>query len=257
MKENITERQPMEAASGSIASAENINLVDLIDQPAWKTILLDLVESEKMDTWNIDICALADKYLEKINSLEHANLRVPANAILASAILLKTKSKALRLTSLEELEKEVASELSEEERRLLEAGIPELVGQRPARESRLTLDELVQNIESILNKSKSKNRFDKMFEEVKFAIPYNDFNIDEKMAEVFALIQQRCDSQGIVLFSQLMNGNKSSTQVVQTFIPLLFLANKGKVNLWQEDFWQEIFISLAESPLAIEKQGNE
>ncbi len=245
MNKNSAQWQGIETAQASAGTAaENINLVDLIDQPAWKTILLDLVESEKMDPWNIDICGLADKYLEKINALEHANLRIPANAILASAILLKTKSKALKLSSLEEINEEITSGLSEEERRLLEAGIPELVGQRPARESRLTLEELVQNIETILNKSKSKNRFDKMFEEIKFAIPYNDFNIDEKMTEVLALIQQRCDSQGIVLFSQLINGNKAPVQIIQTFIPLLFLANKGKVNLWQEEFWQEIFISV-------------
>ncbi len=229
------------------ASQENINLIDLIDQPAWKTILLDLVKSEKMDPWNIDICALADKYLQKINLLEHANLRVPANAILASAILLKTKSKALRISSLDEVEKTVLDSMTEEERKLLEASIPELRGQRQAREARLTLDELVQNIETILNKSKSKNRFDKMFEEIKFTIPYTDFNITEKMEEVLALVQQRADSQGIVLFSQLLNGNRNATTTIQTFIPLLFLANKGKLNLWQEEFWQEIFISLAES----------
>ncbi len=86
-----------------------------------------------------------------------------------------------------------------------------------------------------------------MFEEIKFAIPYNDFNIDEKMKEVLALIQQRCDSQGMILFSQLINGNKAPVQIIQTFIPLLFLANKGKVNLWQEEFWQEIFVSIAKN----------
>ena len=69
-----------------------IDLVDLIDQPAWKTILLDLVESEKMDPWDIDVIVLAEKYIKKINDLETNNLRVPANAILACAILVKTKA---------------------------------------------------------------------------------------------------------------------------------------------------------------------
>src|SRR3989338_6587440 len=59
-------------------------LVDLIDQPAWKTILLDIVKAEKMDPWNIDVIRLADLYLSKINLLERSNLRVPANAILRS-----------------------------------------------------------------------------------------------------------------------------------------------------------------------------
>jgi len=35
-----------------------MDLVDLIDQPAWKSILLDLVTSEKMDPWDIDVTAL-------------------------------------------------------------------------------------------------------------------------------------------------------------------------------------------------------
>ena len=80
------------------------NLVTLIDVPEWKTILLDLVSSEKMDPWNIDIVDLSEKYLKKINSMEQTDLRVPANAILASAILLRAKSKLLKIPSLEEEE---------------------------------------------------------------------------------------------------------------------------------------------------------
>ena len=75
-----------------------MDLVDLIDQPAWKTILLNLVETEKMDPWNINVVVLCEKYLNKINELEGNNLRVPANAILACAILVKTKSKYLKLS---------------------------------------------------------------------------------------------------------------------------------------------------------------
>ena len=69
------------------------NLISLIDVPEWKSILLDLVSSEKMDPWNIDIVELSEKYLQKINSMELMDLRVPANAILASSILLRAKSK--------------------------------------------------------------------------------------------------------------------------------------------------------------------
>ncbi|MEK6820785.1 MAG: hypothetical protein AABY11_00095, partial [archaeon] len=35
------------------------DLVGLIDQPAWKTILISLVKNEKMDPWNIDVKDLA------------------------------------------------------------------------------------------------------------------------------------------------------------------------------------------------------
>ncbi len=219
-------------------------LVDLIDQPAWKTILLTIVRQEKMDPWNIDIILLADKYLEKIYTLEKANLRIPANAMLASAILLKTKSKTLHITTLEDLEKaEAKKELTPEERALLAAGIPELRGTRSMREGKVTLDELVKSIETMLSKSRGKNSFAKQLKEVEFVLPFAGMDIEKRMEEVMQLVQQRADSQGMVLFSQLMNGNKNPNEVINVFIPILFLANKGQLAIWQEEFWQEIFIS--------------
>src|SRR3989338_1400050 len=95
------------AATGSLGEEidpENVNLVDLIDQPAWKTILIELVKSEKMDPWNIDIIELSGKYLQKISELGGTDLRIPANAILASAILLKFKSRILSIKPLDEEE---------------------------------------------------------------------------------------------------------------------------------------------------------
>src|SRR3989338_3336399 len=219
-------------------------LVDLIDQPAWKTILLDIVKAEKMDPWNIDVIRLADLYLSKINLLERSNLRVPANAILATAILLKHKAKTLRLTSLEELEDELKEkELLPEERALLAAQIPELRGTRMMREGPVTLDSLVQTIETMLAKSSTQSRFAKKLEELRFVMPDPSFNIEEKMADVLNKIKARADSQGLVLFSQLTAEHKNDPiEVVNNFIPLLFLANRNQIMIWQEQFWEDIFI---------------
>ncbi len=219
-------------------------LVDLIDQPAWKTILLDIVKAEKMDPWNIDVIQLADAYLSKINLLEKSNLRVPANAILASAILLKHKAKSLRLTSLDEVEAELKEkELTPEERALLASQIPELRGTRMMREGRVTLDSLVQTIETMLAKSSTQSRFAKKLEELRFVMPDASFNIEEKMSDVMKRIESRADSQGLVLFSQLVVEHKSDPiEIVNTFLPLLFLANRNKISIWQEQFWEDIFI---------------
>ena len=46
---------------------QNVDLVDLIEQPAWKSILVELVRTERMDPWSIDISQLSEKYLAKIN----------------------------------------------------------------------------------------------------------------------------------------------------------------------------------------------
>jgi segregation and condensation protein A len=225
-------------------------LVDLIDQPAWKTILLDIVKAERMDPWNIDVIRLADAYLSKINALEKSNLRVPANAILASAILLRHKAKGLRLTSLDEVEAELKErELSPEERALLASQIPELRGTRMLREGHVTLDALVASIETMLQKSSSSSRLGRKLEELRFVMPDASFNIEERMADVLKRVESRADSQGLVMFSQLVVEHKGDPiEVVNTFIPLLFLANRKKISIWQEQFWEDIFVKWNKEP---------
>lgn len=226
---------------------EEVNLVDLIDQPAWKTILIELVKKERMDPWSIDVAELAGKYMLKIQLLEKADLRIPANAILASAILLKMKARTIKLASLGELEEEWAEEarkLAEQKTLFSDADIPELYGERLQREGNVSLDALVASIEEILEKTKQKS--ERKLSEIsvpEFNIPFDGKDIEERTNEVLDRIEQRADSQGLVTFSQLLN-DKTPIEMAGVFIPLLFLYNSDKILLWQEEFWQEIFVSL-------------
>ena len=65
------------------------------DEITWQSILYDLVKSEKMDPWDIDISILSQKYLEIVKQLQETNFFVSGKIILASAILLKLKSNKL------------------------------------------------------------------------------------------------------------------------------------------------------------------
>ncbi len=214
----------------------DVNLVSLIDVPEWKSILIDLVSSEKMDPWDIDILFLAEKYLQKINSLEQADLRVPANAILASAILLRAKSRLLKIPSLEEEEKT-------ETDKIIEEFIPELRDAQAIREGKISLDELVEAIESIVEQTKKKKNKIKEMPELKFQVPIATENINAKMEKVLGRIKEKADSSGMVLFSSLVDKG-APLEIVETFIPLLFLHEEEKINLWQEEWLGEIFISL-------------
>lgn len=216
-----------------------MDLVDLIDQPAWKTILIDLVESEKMNPWDIDVVALAEKYLKRISVLEGNNLRVPANAILACAILVKTKSKYLRLSSLDEKDEKV--ELTAEQRALMLGEIPDLMSNRVAREGRITLDELVESIEDIIQRTTPKKNGARNIPRIE--ISFDPVSIEEKINAVFDLIKSKADSQGIVLFKALV-GEGDSDAIVDTFLPILFLMHNGKVLAYQNEFFGEIFVKL-------------
>ncbi len=218
------------------------DLVGLIEQPAWKTILISLVKTEKMDPWNIDIKLLAQKYLEKIRSLQSTDLRLPANAILASAILLRFKARALHLPSIDEEEEGRIKTLLTAEQ-LLGGMMPELLSPNLTREGKVTLDQLVASIEEILEKTKSKVQRERDGRDrPQFALPFASMNLEEKMQEIYELAQHYSDETGLVRFSVMVHG-KSTSEIIELFLALLFLVNDGKLNAWQEELFGEIFVS--------------
>ena len=48
---------------------------DLItsNELSWQSIIYDLIKTEQLDPWDIDITLLADKYIEKIKELEDSD----------------------------------------------------------------------------------------------------------------------------------------------------------------------------------------
>jgi len=235
----------MDTAEEPILDEIQINkeddLVDLIYMPAWKMILIDVIKKEKFDIWNIDISLLAEKYLTKIKALQDSNLRIPANAILASALLLRFKSKTLKISSIDEGEEDL---LAQQQANLyqFDGFIPELTSTGKIRTGNVSLDELVTSIEEILEKT-SKRALKVPVAKPEFLLNLGSIDWDKKMDEVLALILQNVDSQGMVLFSSLAN-SKNVDHLVETFISLLFLANKKKISLFQEEFFGEIFINV-------------
>jgi len=185
---------------------------------------------------------LANLYWEKIQMLERQDLRVPANAILASAILLKLKARTIKISSVEE-EEEETKEISQEELAMIEETIPELRGQRQFREGKISLDELVGSIEEILEKTKQKKSILRGKEMPEFNLEFNKEKAEEHIKKILGRIRKRADSQGIVAFSALLD-EKTPIEMVNCFMPVLFLANKGEINAWQEEWFGEIFISI-------------
>src|SRR3989344_3373353 len=71
---------------------EILDLVLKEEEVSWKTIIFDLVKSEQMNPWDIDISLLTQKYLEVIKKLKEHDLKISGKVLLAAAILLKIKS---------------------------------------------------------------------------------------------------------------------------------------------------------------------
>jgi segregation and condensation protein A len=221
-------------------------LLNIINQPNWKVMLYDLVKTHELDLWNINLIDLSNLYLEKIELLESSNLMVPANALLAAAILLKLKAYSLKLSSIEDEEPDELKLLNDDDF-ILNSAI-DLNTPTRLKEGQVSLDELIDVIDVIMHKPTKKNierNIKKLKEEVKFEIPKKTKDITLRINEFYNEIKQNVDSENLVLFSSFLKLEKNSGLIIDNyFMPLLFLAMDNKIDVWQEDFFSEIFIKV-------------
>src|SRR3989338_10901378 len=83
-------------------------LVELLlnqDELGWKKIIYDLVESEQMDPWDINISLLTQKFIQVIKQAQEHDLKIPGKIVLAAAILLKIKATHLVENDISNLDK--------------------------------------------------------------------------------------------------------------------------------------------------------
>src|SRR3989344_6865422 len=95
-------------------------IVDLLlnqDELNWKNIIYDLVESEQMDPWDIDLSLLSKKFIQMIKKMQEHDLKIPGKIVLAAAILLKIKATYLVENDISNLDKLInqSEDIPEEE----------------------------------------------------------------------------------------------------------------------------------------------
>jgi chromatin segregation and condensation protein Rec8/ScpA/Scc1 (kleisin family) len=73
--------------------------------------------------------------------------------------------------------------------------------------------------------------------------------IERQMEQLYETLSERVKGAGIIEFSTLIRGIVR-LEAIRTFILLLFLAQEGKVNLWQNEDSLEIYITVGDLKLA-------
>lgn len=218
-----------------------VDLEALVAQPTWREMLLDLVVTEKLDPWNIDLVEIASKYLERIRNLQKLDLRVPANLILAASILLRFKSDALRFEEEEQVVEEQV--FIDELQPPLEIPMLSLRTRIP-RKRKVTLDELMTALEEVFEEQRRKQEKPVIRENLLINMP--KYDITERMKEIYGRVKKLADSAGLVTFSSLLK-SKTREEIIYTLLPILHLAQDGKLSVFQEKFFGEIFIQLPTS----------
>ena len=222
---------------------DDMKLEKIVALPTWREMLLDLVATKKLDPWNIDIVEIATGYLEKIKKMEMLDLRVPANLILAAAILLRFKSQALRF----EEEVQVVEEQTYVEEDAEASVIPVLELQARIPPTRMvTLDELLSAMEKVFDDQKKREEKSHKIEiPTVINIQMPEFNIEERMEKVYGKILGEKDAEGLATFSSLLD-ERTPVEMIATLLPLLHLVQDRRVSIFQEKTFGEIFIRVKE-----------
>jgi len=230
-----------EAEPEKSAKPKKLDLERLVAQPTWKEMLFDLVVREHLDPWNIDIGVIAGKYLERIRNMQTLDLHIPANIILAASILLRFKSDAIRLE--EEVQEVEQETFIGEDQPPVEIPMLTLRTRIPPKR-KVTLDELVQALEEVFEDQKRREELkNKPVIPEKMIVTLPEFDIERQTEEVYKRIKATADSQGLATLSSILKDD-SAQEKVFTLLPLLFLAQAGKINIFQEKFFGEIFVQL-------------
>jgi len=232
-----------EAVRTDNLSSEDMKLERIVALPTWREMLLDLVATKKLDPWNIDVVEITGSYLERIRKLEMLDLRVPANLILAAAILIRFKSDALRF----EEETQVVEEQTYVEEDSEPSVIPVLeLKTRVPPKRMVTLDELLVAMEKVFDEQKKREeKAQKIIIPEVINIQLPEFNMEKKMEDVYSRIMERKDVEGLATFSGILK-DRTPMETITTLLPLLHLVQDRRLSIFQEKFFGEIFIRVCE-----------
>jgi segregation and condensation protein A len=217
----------------------------------WQEIIYDLINSEQLDPWDINITILTDGYLAKIENLEEADFFVSSKVLLAAALLLRIKSEILLNKHIQSIDDILFGKKEEKsytmERIELDEEIPELIPRSPIpRLKQVTLNELIEALNKAItteNRRIKKEIINKnALREVGISLPKRKINIKDKIKEIYSRLFKHFDEnkeRKKIPYSEFIVDKEEK---IISFYPLLQLENQRKVWMQQDGHFEEIFI---------------
>ncbi|RLI42288.1 hypothetical protein DRO59_04565 [Candidatus Bathyarchaeota archaeon] len=213
-------------------------------RPPWN-ILFEFHKLEKLTPWNINIAYLLTTFLEEMERTGQVDFRASGVALDSSALIYLMKSKLLL-----KLEEPPPPKVQQE---FLP---PPLFLPLRHELTSTTIKNLLEALNEVLKTEKlvrlEKTVTEPILPTPSEILPQIDLylmEIELQMEKLYASLLRRVKGTGIIEFSTLIKGMER-LESIRTFILLLFLAQKGKISLWQDEESQEIYIGVGDLNVA-------
>src|SRR3989344_9465572 len=246
--------------NSSINNSKNVSQEQIHDllfskEIGWQEIIYDLINTEQLDPWDINITILTDGFLKKIEELEEADFFISGKVLLAAALLLRIKSEILLNKYIKSIDEILFGNKEEKkyimERIELDEEIPELIPRSPMpRFKKVTIKELIDSLNKAItteNRRIKKEIIDKnALRESSIFLPKRKYSIKDKILKIYNKLFGHLgnEERKKISFTELVG--ESREERIASFGPLLHLENQQKVWLEQEQHFEEIHIWLKE-----------
>jgi segregation and condensation protein A len=226
-------------------------------------ILVRLAERGEIDPWNIDIVEVTDRFLSELERCRELDLAVSGRTLFYAATLLRMKSESLSADAEGEEEGEdvdageeeddfAGSEVGEPIERL-EREIQRRIGRKKVRHRPVTLYELITELKAAEKEERRRQR------QRQSPRPPPDDLI--RASDVVSVAHdedyQVAAEMVMTCYDQLAPEGSSVTmralclslgrRMIDVYIPLLFLMLDGKVEIWQEEYFGDVYVRRKEN----------
>ena len=221
------------------------------NEVTWQDIIYNLIKSEEMNPWDVDITKLTQRYIQTVKEMTEMNYHISGKVLLASAILLKIKSRRLVqedinnfdsfLFHTEEEFEELDDFLPYHEHRIDE--IPKLGVRTPqARKRKVSVNDLIRALEKALKvDNRRKLRLQSFLSFNKPEIPAKTVDIHDLIKKMYNKLSGVFESKKNVKFSEMLSGEHKEDKIF-TLMPLLYLHHDKCISLSQEEHFGDIDI---------------
>jgi len=208
-------------------------------RPPWN-ILFEINRLEKLMPWNVNISYLLSSFLTEMEKLGNVDFRASGVALDSSALIFLMKSKLLLTLQEPPASPKVPGDFVP----------PPLFLPLRHELTSTTITHLLEVLDEVL-KGEKLTHIDRVvqhpilpsFSEL---LPQFDpflADLEVQIDKLYELLCERVKGKGIVEFSALAK-EVPRIEAIRKFVLLLFLAQDGKISLWQNEETEELYIAV-------------
>lgn len=218
-------------------------------RPPWN-ILFEINKLEKLTPWNVNIAYLLNSFLSEMERIGKVDFRASGVALDSSALIYLMKSKLLLTLQEPPAQPKPPGDFVP----------PPLFLPLRHELTSTTIQHLLEVLDDVL-KGEKLTHIDRIVQqpvlpEVSDLMPQFDAYLQEielQMDKLYDLLCEKVKGTGIIEFTALAKG-MSRIEAIRMFILLLFLAQDGRVSLWQHEETEEMYIAVGNLNLAGKQQ---